>query len=214
MTIGRERSALVLVDVQLDFIPGGALAVSDGDAILGPLVSLLAADCFSFVVATQDWHPPGHISFASRYPGRKPFDHISVYGHDQGLCPDHCVMGTEGAALHPQLPQSSIHAIVRKGVDREVDSYSCFRNNWDSGGRRRPTGLAGLMRERDVTDVYVTGLARDVCVEWTAVDAAELGFATTVIWDLTRPLNPRNDERVRAALSDAGVSIAESADAI
>jgi nicotinamidase/pyrazinamidase len=211
---GRDRSALVLVDVQVDFMPGGTLAVSDGDAILAPLASLLAADRFSLVVATQDWHPPGHISFASRHPGRKPFDHISVHGHDQGLCPDHCVMESAGAALHPQLSQSSIHAIVRKGTDRDVDSYSGFRNNWDSAGQRRPTGLTGLIREHDVTDVYVTGLARDVCVKWTAADAADLGFATTVIWDLTRPMNPRSDDRVRAALADAGVRIAESSEAI
>jgi len=214
MTLGRECSALVLVDVQLDFLPGGALAVADGDAILEPLGSLLAADRFSLVVATQDWHPSGHISFASRHPGRRPSDHIELHGHDQGLCPDHCVMDTPGAAIHPRLPQPAIHAIVRKGTDRDVDSYSGFRNNWDFEGHRRPTGLAGLMRERGVTDVYLTGLARDVCVNWTAVDAADLGFATTVIWDLTRPMNPGSDGRVRAALTDAGVRIADSRDLV
>lgn len=208
--IDRDRSALLLVDVQPDFMPGGALAVADGDAILAPLAALLMADRFSLVVATQDWHPPGHVSFASRHPGRRPFDHISLYGHDQGLCPDHCVMDGPGAALHPRLPQAPIDLIVRKGTDRDVDSYSAFRSNWDAAGRRAPTGLAGLLHEHGITDVYVTGLARDVCVQWTAEDSAELGFATAVIWDLTRPVNASNDGRVRAALSRAGVRIVES----
>ena len=207
--IHRASSALLLVDVQPDFMPGGTLAVRDGDAILAPLVSLLSARRFSVVVATQDWHPPGHISFASRHAGRKPFDHISINGHDQGLCPDHCVMGTPGAALHPRLPEVMIDAIVRKGTHRDVDSYSGFRNNWDETGRRASTGLAGLLRERGVTDVHVSGLAREVCVKWTAEDAVELGFSTTVIWDLTRAVNPANDERVRLAFAKAGVRIAE-----
>lgn len=210
----RDRSALLLVDVQRDFMPGGALAVADADAILTPLAKLLAADRFSLVVATQDWHPQGHISFASRHPGRKPFEHISLYGHDQGLCPNHCVMGSPGAALHPRLPEPPIDFIVRKGTNREVDSYSAFRNNWDAAGRRASTGLAGLMREQGITDVYVTGLARDVCVKWTAEDAADLGFATTMIWDLTRPVNPASDGRTRAALTSARVRIVESRDVI
>ena len=209
-----HAAALVLVDVQPDFMPGGALAVTDGDAILTPLSKLLAARRFSLAVATQDWHPVGHISFASRHPGRKPFDHISLYGHDQGLCPDHCVMGTPGAAIHPQLPESLIDVIVRKGTHLEVDSYSGFRNNWDATGRRAPTGLAGLLRERGITEVYVSGLARDVCVKWTALDAADLGFSTTLVWDLTRAVNPANDERVREALTSAGIKIAEFRDLV
>ncbi len=212
--IDRECSALVLVDVQPDFMAGGALAIADGDAILRPLARLLETDRFTLVVATQDWHPPGHISFASSHPGRKPFDHISLYGHDQGLSPDHCIMGTQGAALHPGLPQSFVGAIVRKGTSRDVDSYSGFRNNWNAAGRRAPTGLAGLLRERDITDVYLAGLARDVCVKWTAEDAADLGFVATVIWDLTRPVNAANDDRVRASLKTAGVRIVESHDQI
>jgi nicotinamidase/pyrazinamidase len=118
-------------------------------------------------------------------------------------------MGTPGAAIHPQLPEPLIDAIVRKGTHREVDSYSGFRNNWDAEGRRAPTGLAGLLRERGITEVYVSGLARDVCVKWTALDAADLGFSTTVVWDLTRAVNPANDERVREALTSAGIKIAE-----
>jgi nicotinamidase/pyrazinamidase len=210
--IDRGRSALLLVDVQPDFMPGGALAVADGDGILAPLAKLLAADRFSLVVATQDWHPPDHISFASRHPGRQPFEHISLYGHDQVLWPDHCIQCTSGAALHPQLPQAPIHAIVRKGTSRAVDSYSGFRENWNAAGQRPPTGLAGLLREHGASDVYVTGLARDVCVRWTAEDAADLGFATTVIWDLTRPVDPAGDDGVRAALVRAGVRIVTSSD--
>lgn len=208
--IDRERSALVIVDVQPDFMAGGPLAIRGAEAILAPLAQLLAADRFSLVVAAQDWHPPGHVSFASRHPGRKLFEHISVCGHDQGLCADHCVAGTPGAVLHPQLPQESIDVIVRKGTHRDVDSYSAFRNNWDEAGRRLPTGLAGLLREKGVSDVYVAGLARDVCVKWTAEDAADLGLATTVIWDLTRPVNPASDDRVRQALAGADVRMAES----
>jgi nicotinamidase/pyrazinamidase len=206
-TIRRDCSALVLVDVQPDFMPGGALPIADGDAILRPLARLLEADRFSLVVAIQDWHPPGHISFASSHPGRKPFDHVSLCGHDQGLCPDHCVMGTPGSALHPQLPLSFVGAIVRKGTDRDVDSYSGFRNNWNAAAQRAPTGLGGLLRERGITDVHVAGLAREVCVKWTAEDAAELGFVTTVIWDLTRPVRAANDDRVRASLTAAGVRV-------
>ena len=208
--IDRDRSALLLVDVQPDFMPGGALAVPDGDAILAPLTELLKAGRFALVVATQDWHPPGHISFASSHAGRKPFEHISLYGHDQVLWPDHCIMGTPGAALHPSLPQPPIDAIVRKGTNPAVDSYSGFRNNWDESGYRPPTGLAGLLREHGITDVYVTGLARDVCVKWTAEDAAELGFTTTVIWDLTRPVDTASDAQVRAALEAAGARIVDS----
>jgi nicotinamidase/pyrazinamidase len=208
--IDRERSALLLVDVQADFMPGGALAVADGDAILRPIARLLTADRFAAVIATQDWHPPGHVSFASSHPGRRPFDHISLHGHDQGLCADHCLMDSPGAALHPQLPPASIDAIVRKGTERDVDSYSGFRNNWNAAGQRAPTGLARLLRDRGLTDVYVVGLAREVCVMWTAEDAAQLGFRTAVIWDLTRPMNPANDTRVRAALSSAGVRVVDS----
>lgn len=210
--IDRDCSALLLVDVQPDFMPGGALAVPGGDAILAPLTRLLEADLFALVVATQDWHPPGHISFASSHPGRKPFEQISLYGHDQVLWPDHCVMGTPGAALHPQLPQPPLDAIVRKGTNPAVDSYSGFRNNWDDAGRRPPTGLAGFLREHGIANVFVTGLARDVCVKWTAEDAADLGFATTVIWDLTRPVDPTSDDKVRTALTKAGVQIVESSD--
>lgn len=205
-----ERSALLVIDVQPDFLPGGALPVPDGDAILGPVAELLEADLFGLHVATQDWHPPGHVSFASRHEGHDPMDVIELYGHDQTLWPDHCVQGTEGAELHPDLDWRRAAAIIRKGSDPESDSYSGFRNNWNPEGERPSTGLAGYLRERGVTDVYLCGLARDVCVKWTAEDAAEEGFDTVFLWDLTRSVEPEEDDAVRADLLDAGVRIADS----
>ena len=203
------RSALVVVDVQHDFLPGGALAVADGDTILAPLADLMASSRFSVVIATQDWHPPGHISFASSHPGREAFDEIVLYGRPQTLWPDHCVQGTSGAQLHPSLPMEPVSAIVRKGTDPGVDSYSAIRNNWDSDGLRPTTGLAGYLRERGVEDVWVAGLARDFCVLWTALDVVNMGFEVSVLWDLSRSVDPGSDDRVRRALSEHGVRLME-----
>jgi nicotinamidase/pyrazinamidase len=209
--IDRHHTALLLVDLQYDFMPGGALAVAGGDEILGPIRSVLEEDLFGVVVATQDWHPPKHVSFASRHSGRKPFETISLHGHEQVLWPDHCVAGTPGAELCRDLGWERVTAIIRKGTNHDVDSYSGFRNNWDERGRRPPTGLAGYFKENGITDVYVCGLARDFCVKWTAEDAADLGFATTVLWDLTRPVNPAHDDGVFTALRGKRVQIGDSA---
>ncbi|HEX7080001.1 MAG TPA: bifunctional nicotinamidase/pyrazinamidase [Gammaproteobacteria bacterium] len=206
-----DRSALIVVDVQPDFLPGGALAVTDGDAVLEPIRRLLAARRFPLVVATQDWHPPGHVSFASSHPGRTPFETIELYGREQVLWPDHCVQGTPGAELSPALPWDAAEAVVRKGTNPAVDSYSGFRNNWDERGERPPTGLGGYLRERGVRDVYVCGLARDFCVRWTAEDARDLGFETTVLWDATRSVAPAGDDELRAACVARGIRLAESA---
>jgi nicotinamidase/pyrazinamidase len=203
----RERAALLLVDIQNDFMPNGALPVADGDAILAPVRKLLETRAFARVVATQDWHPAGHISFASSHSGRKPYETISLYGHEQVLWPDHCVAGSPGAALHAALPLDDVAAIIRKGTDARVDSYSGFRNNWNENGERPATGLAGYLRERGIARVFICGLARDFCVRWTAEDAADLGFETAVIWNLTRPVDPGNDDTVRAALAKQGVRI-------
>ncbi|HEY8519147.1 MAG TPA: bifunctional nicotinamidase/pyrazinamidase [Gammaproteobacteria bacterium] len=208
--IDRHRSCLLVVDVQNDFLPGGALAVADGDAILEPLRALLAARPCRRVVATQDWHPRGHVSFASSHPGRKPFETVELYGREQVLWPDHCVAGTPGAALHADLPLETVDAIVRKGTDPAVDSYSAFRNNFDATGARPTTGLAGYLRELGVKQVLICGLARDFCVRWSAEDAAELGFDTRVIWDLTRPVDPGNDDAVRRSFADRGIRIVRS----
>ena len=205
-----DQAALLLVDLQMDFLPGGALAVADGDAILAPVRELLLSARFPTVVATQDWHPSAHVSFASSHPGRAPFDTVTLYGEPQVLWPDHCVAGTAGAALHASLPTERIRAIIRKGTDRDADSYSGFRNNPNAAHERRPTGLRGFLAECGVRDVYVCGLARDYCVNWTALDAAELGFATTVLWDLTRPVNAASDSAVARGLRARGVAIESS----
>ena len=212
--IAVNREALIVIDVQPDFLPGGALGVPDGDAILEPLAALLAARRFPLVVATQDWHPPGHISFASSHPGRKPFDRIELYGREQVLLPAHCVQGTPGAALGPGLPWETVSAIVRKATDPAVDSYSAFRNNWNAQGERPPTGLAGYLRERGVEHVFLCGLARDYCVLWSAQDARELGLEATILWDLTRSIDPSGDAALRDECRRIGIAIAELSDVL
>jgi nicotinamidase/pyrazinamidase len=202
------RAALIVVDLQPDFMPGGALPVAGGDRVVEPIARLVRSGGFGLVVATQDWHPPGHASFASAHPGKQPFDVIMLHGHEQVLWPDHCVQGTAGAALHQGLPLDRVDAIIRKGTDPGVDSYSGLRNNWDARGERPPTGLAGYLRERGMTDVTVCGLARDYCVKWTAEDAADAGFRVRFLWELTRSVDPAGDDRVRADLVTHAVSIA------
>lgn len=206
-TVDREHTALLLVDIQPDFMPGGALEVPGGDEIMGPVRELISRDLFGLYVATQDWHPEGHVSFASSHEGREPFESIELYGHPQTLWPDHCIQGTRGAALHPDLPQEPIAAVIRKGMESDSDSYSGFRNNWNPKGERPSTGLAGYLRERGIRDVVVCGLARDVCAKWTAEDAAEAGFGVAFLWDLTRAVDPGSDERVRRDLEQAGVRV-------
>jgi len=203
----RGRSALLVVDVQHDFLAGGSLAVADGAGILEPLAALMRRNVYRHVVATQDWHPPDHISFASMHRGRQPFDTITLYGREQVLWPDHCVAGSAGAELHPGLPWDRAVAIVRKGMDAEADSYSGFRNNFDRRGERRPTGLAGFLRERGIETVDVCGLARDYCVRYTAEDAVALGFRTRVLWELTRSVDASSDAPLRRALEERDVGI-------
>lgn len=207
VTSDKAHTALLLVDIQPDFMPGGALEVPEGDRIMEPVKDLMARDLFDLYVATQDWHPEGHVSFASSHEGREPFETIELYGHPQTLWPDHCIQGTPGAALHPELPQAPIAAVIRKGMEPDSDSYSGFRNNWNPQGERPATGLASYLRERGVHDVVVCGLARDVCAKWTAEDAAEAGFGVTFLWDLTRAVDPGSDEQVRDDLEKAGVRV-------
>jgi nicotinamidase/pyrazinamidase len=203
-------SCLIVVDVQPDFLPGGALPVEGGDTILEGIHALLESDRFPIRVATQDWHPRDHLSFASSHEGRNPMDVVDLYGHEQILWPDHCVQGTPGAELLEGLPWHRVAAIVRKGTDRRVDSYSAFRNNWDPDGKRPRTGLAGYLRERGVEDVWLCGLARDFCVKWSAEDADDDGFRVHVFWDLTRPVDPASDQAVEAGLRELGVEIVAS----
>jgi len=210
--MSRDDSVLILVDIQPDFVSGGALAVGGGDEILAPVARLMRAGPFRLQVATQDWHPPGHVSFASRHPGREPLEVVDLYGHEQTLWPDHCIQGTLGAELHPSLPWTSVEAVIRKGTDPETDSYSGFRNNWNPDGERPPTGLAGYLRERAVEQVFVCGLARDFCVRWTSEDAADAGFETFVVWDLTRSVDPSGDDALRGALDRRGIRIIDASD--
>lgn len=205
-----DKTVLLLVDIQMDFLPGGALEVPKGDEIIGPVGELMRSDMYRHCVATQDWHPPGHASFASNHPGHRPMDVVELHGHDQTLWPDHCIQGTKGAKLCPELPWERVQAVIRKGMDPDCDSYSAFRNNWDHTGKRLPTGLTGFLREQGLEHVFICGLARDVCVKWTAEDAVGAGFDTNVIWDLTRPVDPTSNENIREALIGRGIGIVES----
>jgi len=179
----RATDALIVVDVQNSFMPGGSLAVSNGDEVV-PIVNHLATR-FANVVLTQDWHPSGHRSFASSHPGRQPFDRIALPYGEQVLWPDHCVQGSEGARLHRDLAIDHAQLIVRKGYHRDVDSYSAFV---EADGTTR-TGLAGYLRERGIDTVYVCGLATDFCVAWTAVDARRSGFRACVVEDACRAID-------------------------
>ena len=178
-----DGQALIVVDVQNDFCPGGALAVTGGDEIV-PLVNRLINE-FDHVVLTQDWHPAGHSSFASVHPGKAPFESITVSYGRQTLWPDHCVQATQGADFHPGLEWTKAEMIVRKGFRPAIDSYSAFlENDWAT-----PTGLAGYLRERGIGSVTLCGLATDFCVSYSAIDAMRLGFRATVRLDACRAID-------------------------
>ncbi len=171
----RDDDVLLIIDVQNDFCSGGALAVGDGDAVV-PVVNRLAGR-FDHVVLTQDWHPPGHSSFATSHPGFALFESVTMPYGQQTLWPDHCVQGTAGAAFHPQLATDRAELVIRKGFRSEIDSYSAFQEN----DRKTPTGLAGYLRERGLRRIFLAGLATDYCVHYSAVDARRLGFDTVVV---------------------------------
>lgn len=194
--------ALIVVDLQVDFCPGGALAVAGGDEIVGPVNALMAEH--DAVVLTQDWHPADHSSFASNHSGAQPFGTATLPYGDQVLWPDHCVIGSDGAAFHPGLDLRRADLIVRKGFRREIDSYSAFFEN----DRRTPTGLAGYLRDRGLTDLRFAGLAHDFCVAWSALDAARMGFSATVIEGATRAIDLNGSrEAAQAAMRAAGVTL-------
>lgn len=196
--------ALILVDIQNDFIPGGTLPVNGGHEII-PMVNDLQ-DAFDLVVATQDWHPQNHKSFASNHDQKNPFDNIQLNGLDQVLWPDHCVQGSRGAEFHPQLKMNKVAAVFRKGMDAGIDSYSGFYDN----GHRKTTGLAGYLRERKVHQVFVCGLAADFCVYYTAKDALKENFKTFFIEDATRAIDPAGYAAVKDDLITDGCSIIQS----
>jgi nicotinamidase/pyrazinamidase len=201
------KRALILVDVQNDFMPSGALPVREGDRIV-PVVNRLQ-DGFDLIVATQDWHPRNHGSFASQYPGAKPGDVIDLNGIAQVLWPDHCVQGSPGAEFHPKLDRSRIAQVFHKGVDPEIDSYSGFFDN----GHRRGTGLAEFLKSKGVTDVYIAGLATDYCVKFSVLDARALGFNVYVVEDACRgvDLQPGDSAAALDAMRAAGAHVVTSA---
>ena len=195
------REALLIVDAQVDFCPGGALAVPEGDEII-PLVNRMAQR-FQHVVLTQDWHPPGHASFASAHPGRQPFETVELPYGAQTLWPDHCVQGSRGAAFHPALDVPHAELVVRKGFHPDIDSYSAFREN----DRKTPTGLAGYLQERGFDRLILCGLATDYCVLFSALDAAAAGFAVGVVLAACRGIDlDRSLDRALAAMREAGVA--------
>jgi nicotinamidase/pyrazinamidase len=171
----RDDDVLLIIDVQNDFCGGGALAVGDGDAVV-PVVNRFT-ERFDHVVLTQDWHPPGHSSFATSHPGSAPFESVTMPYGQQTLWPDHCVQGTSGAAFHPQLVTDRAELVIRKGFRSAIDSYSAFYEN----DRQTPTGLAGYLRERGLQRIFLAGLATDYCVYYSAVDARRLGFDTVLV---------------------------------
>jgi len=196
--------ALLLIDIQNDFLPGGALAVLDGERVI-PVANRLMPH-YDLVVATQDWHPSDHLSFASQHPGKKPGDLIQLDGVGQILWPDHCVQGTEGAELAAALSLDDVQQSIHKGTDRSIDSYSGFFDN----ARRRATGLEDSLRSRAVDEVHLVGLATDYCVRFTALDAIDLGFRTVLLLEGTRgvELCEGDCERAIEEMRAAGVVIA------
>jgi len=196
----QPTDALLVIDVQNDFMPGGSLAIKDGDLIV-PLINTLA-EKFDHVILTQDWHPPQHISFASTHTSKQPFETIEAPYGPQTLWPDHVLQHTEGAAFHPALSIPHAELILRKGFRRHIDSYSTFLEN----DHRTPTGLAGYLRERGLKRLFLCGLAYDFCVRHSAIDGKALGFETIVIEDATRPVNlPGSVEETNAALAAAAI---------
>lgn len=200
--------ALILVDIQNDFMPGGPLAISDGETIV-PVINQLI-NKFELVVATQDWHPSNHASFAGNHEGKKPFDIIELSGMRQVLWPDHCVQGTKGAEFHPKLETLKMAAIFRKGMNPEIDSYSGFYDN----GHLQSSGLAGYLRDKGASKLYFTGLAADICVYFTIKDALAEGFKAVLIEDATCPLNVEEFVKIRKELQEKGVEIIHSSSMI
>lgn len=208
--IGDDPNAvLVAVDLQLDFLPGGNLAVPGGHEVV-PMANRVAT-AFRNVVLTQDWHPPGHISFASTHPGKAPFEIIDLPYGPQILWPDHCVQGTSGARFSEHLSIPHAQMVVRKGFHAGIDSYSTFFE----ADRTTPTGLVGYLRDRGITHVYLLGLATDFCVAWSAVDAARHGFATHVVEDACRAIDTSGSlARAHADMAGAGVRLVSASELI
>jgi nicotinamidase/pyrazinamidase len=192
---------LLIVDVQNDFTPGGSLEVPNGDEIVPEINEL--QDDFDLIIATQDWHPEGHKSFASSHDNKEPFDEIEWKGLDQILWPDHCVQDSKGSQFHPDLNTKRVEAIFRKGMDMDIDSYSGFYDN----GHEKSTGLAGYLRERKVSELTICGLAADVCIYFTLKDALKEGFNTVLVKNGTRALDDEKFEEQLKELKGKGLKV-------
>jgi len=202
-----RNDVLVVTDVQNDFCSGGALAVPDGDAVI-PVIHRIAP-LFEHVILIQDWHPPGHHSFARAHAGKRPFEQVRLSYGDQTLWPEHCVQGTPGAEFHPALQLTRAELILRKGFRPEIDSYSAFFEN----DRATATGLAGYLRERSLMRVFLTGLAYDYCVGYSALDARRLGFPVTVVRDACRAIDLDGSvAAIEKQFAAAGVMLAQSSE--
>jgi len=201
------RDALIVVDIQNDFMPGGALAVKDGDKIVAGINNLMKKFHTNGPrnVLTQDWHPINHVSFAGQHEGKKPFDQIDgVFGIGPVLWPDHCIQGTKGSEFHNQLNVTMAHLIIRKGIDRKIDSYSAFTEN----DRQTDTGLAGYLGNANLKRIFVCGLALDYCVYWSAVDGVRKGFETLVIPELCKGIAEDTTEKAMKDMIEKGVKLA------
>ncbi len=195
---------LIVIDVQNDFMLGGSLAVPNADKIV-PVINRIQ-DRFDLVVASQDWHPQNHISFASNHPGKSTFDSVEILGNKQTLWPDHCVQETEGALFHPQLKTQSWETIFRKGTDPNIDSYSAFYDN----GHLKSTGLTGYLKDKGASQVFFSGLAADICVYYSILDAFKEGFACFFIEDASPPLNIEGFEIQKNEMARLGIQIISS----
>lgn len=203
--IDRNHDVLVVIDVQNDFCPAGALAVPDGDAVVPPINRI--AQGYEHIVLTQDWHPPGHRSFASAHPGRTPYERIALPYGEQVLWPDHCIQDTPGAALHADPRLARAQLVLRKGFRAAIDSYSAFFEN----DQTTPTGLAGYLRERGLRRAVFVGLATDFCVAWSALDARRLGFEAVVLLEACRAIDIDGSlAQALARMREAGVMLIES----
>jgi nicotinamidase/pyrazinamidase len=197
---------LIIVDAQNDFMPGGALEVKGGDRIIPVINEILPH--FELVVATKDWHPANHKSFAVNHPGKNEFEVIELNGLEQKLWPPHCVQGTKGADFHPALETKPVEAIFRKGMDPEIDSYSGFYDN----GHKKSTGLSGYLKQKGASDLYFCGLAADICVYFSLLDALKEGFNATLIKDAAVPLLPEEFDSIRKDIIKKGGKIINSKD--
>jgi len=199
---------LVIIDMQNDFIPGGSLAVPEGDQIVGSINKL--QEEFDLVIATQDWHPRDHSSFAANHPGKNEFEKIELHGQEQVLWPVHCVQNSDGAKFHPDLKSTKIETIFRKGTSKEIDSYSGFYDN----AHLKSTGLAGYLKEKGADELYFCGLAAEYCVYFSVMDALKEGFSATLIEDATRPLDVEDFQQAKENILKAGGKIIKSRELI